>query len=138
MIRFSRGGLVAKFGLRPLVMVLSLAAAAAVLPGCSTTTGTKVEAADLSFIAKGKTTKSQLVTRLGEPTMRTSDSSGGEIYLWSFAKTDIDAKTFIPFAGVLLGGSKTAYQELQVKLDKKGIVSDYKFSDGLAKSKSGV
>jgi outer membrane protein assembly factor BamE (lipoprotein component of BamABCDE complex) len=135
MNRFNNGGLIAKLG--SLAFLVSVATATLVLPGCGTTSGVKVEASDLSFITKGKTTKAQLVEHLGEPTQRTTNSKGDDIYSWSYSKSTIDAKSFIPFAGFVLGGGTTKSQELEVRLNKKGIVSDYQFSDGTTSNKLG-
>jgi len=135
MMRFILRRLVSKLIFRLVMVVLAMGTAALTLPGCSTTTGTKVEAADVAFITKGKTTKSELLTKFGQPARRAVESSGGEVLLWFFAKTDIDAKTFIPFVGAFMAGSTTAFQELQVKFDKNGIVTDHKYSDGVATSR---
>lgn len=80
---------------------LVLAAVAGGLSACAT--GKKVEAETYRQIQENRTTKSELIELLGPPTS-TGFQGNDEILTYSSSKTD--AATFIPFAGVFLGGNE--------------------------------
>src|SRR6218665_2303095 len=80
-----------------------------VLGGCAATTGTQVT--DVKFVQKGKTQRAELISKLGPPTASSRDSSGKETLIWMHAKTKVDGKTYIPFAGLVMGGSTTEMSE---------------------------
>lgn len=105
--------------------------------GCATSSGTKVEAADISFIQKGKTTRTELVNKLGQPNETGLDSNGKETLSWIHVQTRTDAKTFIPIAGAFIGGGTSESTTLKVVLDKRGVVSDYEYAGGRQISKLG-
>lgn len=118
---------------------LILATAIAILAtGCGTTSGTKIESSDLSSIQKGRTAKSELIQKYGQPTDTTVDSTGKETLFWYHSQSKTDAKTFIPFAGAFLGGASSETTSLRVMLDKRGVVSDYEYSGGKSVSKLGA
>lgn len=117
---------------------LMIAAMIAVLAAaCGATSGMRIESNDLSAIQKGRSTKSEMIAKYGEPTETTLDSSGKETLIWYHTQTKTDAKTFIPIAGIFLGGGTSETTTLKVMLDKRGIVSDYEYSGGRYVSKLG-
>lgn len=117
---------------------LILAAAIAILAGCGTTSGTRIESSDLSSIQKGRSTKSEMIQKYGEPTETSVDSTGKETLFWYHTRSKTDAKTFIPIAGAFLGGGSSESTSLKVFLDKRGIVQDYEYSGGKTVSKLGA
>ena len=119
------------------LILAALIAVAGMATGCATSSGTKVEASSLSFIQKGKTTKSELVSKLGQPDETGVDSNGKETVSWIHSNSRTDAKTFIPIAGMFIGGATTDSTTLKVILDKRGVVSDYEYTGGRQVSKLG-
>lgn len=116
---FNRGKLVAN-----LVLLGALGTGAILMTGCASTTGTKVEVSDASFIQKGKTTRAEVIAKLGLPNVTSRDSSGKEMLIWHHSKSKVDPKSYIPIAGLFLGGGTTEYTEFTVTLDKRGVVVD--------------
>ena len=119
------------------LILAALIAVAGLVTGCATSSGTKVEASSLSFIQKGKTTKSELVSKLGQPDETGVDSNGKETVSWIHSNSRTDAKTFIPIAGAFIGGATSENTTLKVILDKRGVVSDYEYTGGRQVSKLG-
>ncbi len=119
------------------LILAALIAVAGLATGCATSSGTKVEASSLFFIQKGKTTKSELVSKLGQPTESGFDSSGKETLTWFHTESRTDAKTFIPIAGAFIGGGTSESTTLKVILDKRGVVFDYEYTGGRQVSKLG-
>ncbi len=119
------------------LILAALIAVAGLTTGCATSSGTKVEASSLTFIQKGKTTKSELVSKLGQPDETGVDSNGKETVSWIHSNSRTDAKTFIPIAGAFIGGATSENTTLKVILDKRGVVSDYEYTGGRQVSKLG-
>lgn len=119
------------------LLIAAMIAVAGIAAGCASSSGTKIEAADARFIQKGRTTKSELIQKLGKPDEATMDSNGKETVSWIHMATRTDAKTFIPFAGAFIGGGTSDTTILKVSLDKRGIVSDYEYSGGHQVTKLG-
>ena len=117
------------------LILAALIAVVGLATGCATSSGTKVEASSLSFIQKGKTTKGELVQKLGQPDETGIDSNGKETLSWVHSNSRTDGKTFIPIAGMFIGGATTDRTTLKVILDKRGIVSDYEYTGGRQVSK---
>jgi len=124
--------------IRSVAMAVCLTAGALALQGCATTGGGGAAASeqpDYSFIVKGKTTKPQLVEKLGQPSQSTMSSSGNETLVWESSTVSWDPKTFIPYLGGALGGSNVKSYALSVALDRKGVVTDYTFNSGNKENK---
>ena len=108
-----------------------------VIGGCTVQQGTKVEAADVSFVKKGQTTKAELINKLGAPTTSTVDAAGKETLIWEHYKHTSDAKTFIPFAGLLIGSTEMQGSTFTVLLDRNNRVADYQISNSRSEGKVG-
>lgn len=117
------------------LVIVAAALAIAVSAGCATSSGTKIESSDLSYIQKGRTSRTDLVQKYGQPTEVVVDSSGKETLVWFHTVSRTDAKTFIPVAGMFIGGGSSETTVLKVMLDKRGIVNDYEYSGGRSTSK---
>ncbi|EDF5128824.1 hypothetical protein GB726_24115, partial [Salmonella enterica] len=90
-----------------------------------------------SKIIKNKTTKTELLTMLGEPDTRTTLDSGNEQWRYFMYNNQFNASTFIPVVGLLTGGSQTQSKTLEI--DFKGeIVSKWTFSTDNNNTKSGI
>lgn len=90
-----------------------------------------------SKIIKNKTTKTELLSMLGEPDTRTTLDSGNEQWRYFMYNNQFNASTFIPLVGILTGGSQTQSKTLEI--DFKGeTVSKWTFSTDNNNTKSGI
>lgn len=90
-----------------------------------------------SKIIKNKTTKSEIITTLGEPETKTTLDSGNEEWTYSMDNNQFDATTFIPVVGLLTGGSQTQAKTLEIEF-KGETVSKWTFSENNSKMKTGL
>lgn len=90
-----------------------------------------------SKIIKNKTTKSEIITGLGEPDTRTTLDSGNEKWIYFMNNNQFDATTFIPVVGLLMGGSKTQARTLEIEF-KGETVSKWTFSENNSRMKTGL
>lgn len=86
---------------------------------------------------KNKTTKSEIITALGEPETKTTLDSGNEEWTYSMDNNQFDATTFIPVVGLLTGGSQTQAKTLEIEF-KGETVSKWTFSENNSKMKTGL
>ncbi|EAB4095783.1 hypothetical protein FGS43_24885 [Salmonella enterica] len=90
-----------------------------------------------SKIIKNKTTKTELLTKLGEPDTRTTLDDGNEQWKYFMSNNQFNATTFIPVVGLLTGGSQTQSKTLEI--DFKGeTVSKWTFSSDNNNTKTGI
>lgn len=90
--------------------------ASLVLAACTTQYGNPITDSQLAQIKKGETTKSQLLSALGQPLTTARNSDGTQIMSWGYAK--------VGFAG-----SSYRNQGLSVILDENGKVVSYTTTD---------
>ena len=90
-----------------------------------------------SKIIKNKTTKTELLTKLGEPDTRTTLDDGNEQWRYFMYNNQFNATTFILVVGLFTGGSQTQSKTLEI--DFKGeIVSKWTFSTDNNNTKTGI
>ncbi|HHE3530049.1 TPA: hypothetical protein ACPDQB_001220 [Yersinia enterocolitica] len=90
-----------------------------------------------SKIIKNKTTKTDIMTKLGEPDTRTTLDDGNEQWRYFMSNNQFNASTFIPVVGLFTGGSQTQSKTLEI--DFKGeTVSRWTFSSDNNNSKTGI
>ncbi|EBH6783904.1 TPA_asm: hypothetical protein G0D46_24530 [Salmonella enterica subsp. enterica serovar Java] len=90
-----------------------------------------------SIIIKNKTTKSEIIKKLGEPDTRTTTDDGQEEWTYLMVNNQFDATTFLPLAGLLTGGSKTQARELVITY-RGDTVSQWTFSENNSRMKTGL
>lgn len=90
-----------------------------------------------SKIIKNKTTKSEIITALGEPETKTTLDSGNEVWTYSMDNNQFDATTFIPVVGLLTGGSQTQAKTLEIEF-KGETVSKWSFSENTSRMNTGL
>lgn len=90
-----------------------------------------------SKIIKNKTTKSEIITALGEPETKTTLDSGNEEWTYSMDNNQFDATTFIPVVGLLTGGSQTQAKTLEIEF-KGETVSKWSFSENTCRMNTGL
>lgn len=90
-----------------------------------------------SKIIKNKTTKTELLTKLGEPDTRTTLDDGNEQWKYFISNNQFNATAFIPVVGLFTGGSQTQSKTLEI--DFKGeTVSKWTFSSDNNNTKTGI
>ncbi|WP_410702552.1 hypothetical protein [Citrobacter braakii] len=90
-----------------------------------------------SKIIKNKTTKTELLSKLGEPDTRTTLDDGNEQWKYFMSNNQFSATTFIPVVGLFTGGSQT--QSKTFEIDFKGeTVSKWTFSSDNNNTKTGI
>ena len=90
-----------------------------------------------SKIIKNKTTKSEIITELGEPETKTTLDSGNEEWTYSMDNNQFDATTFIPVVGLLTGGSRTQAKTLEIEF-KGETLSKWSFSENKSRMNTGL
>ncbi|CZY73068.1 TPA: hypothetical protein OMS93_001380 [Enterobacter hormaechei] len=90
-----------------------------------------------SKIIKNKTTKTDIMAKLGEPDTRTTLDDGNEQWRYFMSNNQFNAATFIPVVGLFTGGSQTQSKTLEI--DFKGeTVSRWTFSSDNNNTKTGI
>ena len=90
-----------------------------------------------SKIIKNKTTKTELLSKLGEPDTRTTLDDGNEQWKYFMSNNQFSATTFNPVVGLFTGGSQTQSKTLEI--DFKGeTVSKWTFSSDNNNTKTGI
>ena len=123
------------------IIVTSFFIAIFSISGCSTSGNQKLKNETSqslqSKIIKNKTTKTELLTKLGEPDTRTTLDDGNEQWRYFMYNNQFNATTFIPVVGLFTGGSQTQSKTLEI--DVKGeTVSKWTFSTDNNNTKTGV
>lgn len=111
-----------------IVFVTALVGSCLCLSACFSV-GKKIEQTSLAQIQKGKTTKTELLALLGEPTSNSLKSDGQETLEWSFGDLRIKGESFLPVIGPWVGGTTKDMTSLQVSLGADKIVHDYVWSE---------
>ena len=97
--------------------------------GCATT-GSNFDESKVSEIKKGQTTEADLTRMFGPPENRSTNSEGTTTLSWMYYETTTKGASFIPIAGMFLGGSKTKGKTLSVHLGTDGKVMSFQSSGG--------
>ncbi|EBX8915157.1 TPA: hypothetical protein LT049_004720 [Salmonella enterica subsp. enterica serovar Agoueve] len=123
------------------IIVTSFFIAIFSISGCSTSGNQKIKnetAQSLqSKLIKNKTTKNELLVKLGEPDTRTTLDDGNEQWRYFMYNNHFNASTFIPVVDLLTGGSQIQSKTLEI--DFKGeVVSKWTFSSENNNSKTGI
>jgi hypothetical protein len=108
--------------------IMGMAIAVAVI-GCASA-GNNFNESRTTSIQKGVTTEKDLVDMFGAPNSQTRNSDGMTILEWTYAESQVNGKSFIPYAGAFLGGSSSANKSLKVTLNSSGVVTDYTMTSG--------
>ncbi|WP_180254161.1 hypothetical protein [Enterobacter kobei] len=111
------------------------------ITGCSTSGNQKIKnetAQSLqSKIIKNKTTKAEIVSKLGEPDTKTTLDDGNEQWRYFMSNNQFNAATFIPVLGLFTGGSQTQSKTLDIEFNAQ-TVSKWTFSSENNNSKTGI
>ena len=99
--------------------------------GCmNSTSGAPIDAAAVSRIEKGKTTRAEAEALLGKPDMTMMLGDGRRLMSYSYSATKIGVNPATAMLGPFASGSGTTHtQTLQVFVGKDGVVEDYELGD---------
>lgn len=107
------------------------------LSGCVTSTsGQRMDAAQVNSIKKGVTTRSEVEANFGPPIATGMLPDGKRVLTFSYNESKMKGETFIPFYPG--GGADTRRQSLQVIVGPDNIVQDYDFNDTTGETKVGA
>lgn len=104
--------------------LLSVCLAAALAAGCASS-GSNYDEARVREIRVGETTEADMIDMFGEPTGRRFDSSGSSDLTWSYHESKTNGKSFIPYAGMFLGGSDNRHKMLMATINPEGVVTSF-------------
>jgi len=90
------------------------------------------------FIVEGKTSKSDLTSKFGDPTNTSYTDSGNEIWTFQHVRASPQAINYIPVANLFARGFDTTTKRLVVFFDKNGIVQKYTMSETQGETAAGV
>lgn len=92
--------------------------------------GVKVDQAKLADFKKGKTTYSEVIQTLGQPTQTTILDDGNKIIHYTYFSTQARPESFIPYVGLVVGGADTENSVVSFTFDQKDILKSYTSSQG--------
>lgn len=125
------------------IIAMSLVTLTVLTSGCAVKTGNeslgKLEKTEVDAgIIKGKTTKSQVKTMLGDPDKTDFDNNSLEKWTYIHVRKDAKAINYIPVANWFVGGTNDTTKTLVVLFDEDGVVKNYINSDAQGETKAGL
>ena len=117
--------------------IFSVLLISVLLFGCATV-GAPIKQNSLTQIKEGITTEKEVLSILGNPQMKTLNSDGKTIMLYSYTKVSNRAENFIPIVGLFTNTMDMNQQMLTILLDKSGVVEKYTMNDSDSKINSGL
>lgn len=113
--------------------IISVAAVILII-GCAST-GNNFDESKVTQIKKGVTTEPELIQMFGPPETRGVNSEGQVNLTWSYTEARVKGESFIPYAGVFMGGTKSAHKMLMVSLGSDGKVTSFSSTAGGTESR---
>lgn len=126
------------------VLTLSLLTAGVLLvSGCAVKAGNetlgKMEKTQIdSKIVKGKTTKEEIKSIMGDPDRTDFDNNGNEKWIYVHIRRDAKAVNFIPIVSMFVKGTNDTTKTLIVLFNEDGTVKNYIASDAKGETKGGL
>jgi len=107
------------------------------MTGCASTTGQNYSQDQVDQIVIGETTKTEVLSTLGEPGLKGTGTLGKNAgidgydtyFIYNFSRSSVDAQTFIPFVGMLFAGGNAQTKTLTVYFDSNDIVANVASSE---------
>lgn len=110
-----------------------IAALSILIVGCAST-GNNFDEGKVAQIKKGETTELDLIQLFGQPQSRSMNSEGQSILTWSYTESRVKGETFIPYAGMFMGGANSAHKMLMVTL-ANGKVANFSSTTGATQTR---
>ena len=100
--------------------------------------GIKVDNNKMSEFKAGKTTYSDVIASLGNPSQTTVSASGIKTISYVYMSVQSRPENFIPYVGAFVGGVDSEHSVVTMSFDKSGILKDYNATNGAAGSGYGL
>jgi len=128
--------------MKKLIIVSLLAVSALYISGCAVKTGNetlgKMEKSQIDMqIVRGKSTKKDVKTLLGDPDKTDFDNNSLEKWTYIHVRKDVKAVNYIPVASLFVQGTNDTTKTLVVLFDDNGVVKNYINSDAKGETKGG-
>jgi outer membrane protein assembly factor BamE (lipoprotein component of BamABCDE complex) len=102
---------------------IAAAIAASLLVGCAAS-GVQVSEQQAQSFQVGRSTYSDVLSQLGDPTTSTVDSKGTRIAVYSYAAVQSRPQNFIPYIGPLVSGYDTKSSAVTFTFDQRGVLTN--------------
>jgi len=114
-------------GQRLIISFFVITAGLMLLAGCTHHMGNKriTDERAQARVKEGVTTKQEIQTLFGKPTMVHFTDDNEEIWTYTYTKSSTRKITFIPILGLFLGGSDTEMHSLTVRYGADGVVKAF-------------
>lgn len=106
------------------------------LSGCKPGATDRFEHTELTFLVKGETRQQEVIAKLGQPSTSSISHIGLHQMSWKYNKAAVDGKTYLPFAGTLVGKGAAEPKVLSVDFDQQGILVGYQWGSGTTEPKN--
>jgi outer membrane protein assembly factor BamE (lipoprotein component of BamABCDE complex) len=107
------------------------------LAGC-VSSGTQVTEQQAAQFQKGVTTEAQVTAKLGAPDSTTRNDDGSRIDSYTYISASANAVDFIPYVGLLAGGSTGKYTTVAFIFDSAGVLKGYTSTSGKSDVNTGL
>lgn len=129
--------------LRKISTVSLLVASLVLSSGCAVKTGNEtlgeMEKSQLEQqIIKGKSTKQEVKSLLGDPDKTDFDNNSLEKWTYAHTRKDMKAVNYIPVANWFVAGTNDTTKSLVIVFDDSGVVKNYIVSDAKGETKGGL
>lgn len=98
------------------------------LSACASS-GVKVTENQTAAFEKGKTTRQEVIAKLGKPTMQTSLGDGTKLVHYTYAEATVRPSTFIPLVGAFVGGTDSQSSHVSMRFDAQDKLIDITTSE---------
>ncbi len=92
--------------------------------------GVQVNPDQVASFQKGRTTYSDVIAALGQPTSQSISADGNRQISYMYVEAKARPETFIPIVGAFVGGADSKTSFATFRFDEKGILSDYSSTTG--------
>jgi len=110
---------------------------ALLLTGC-VSMGTQVTEEQAGQFQKGVTTEAQVIAKLGTPDATTRNDDGSRMDSYTYIKSSANAVDFIPYVGLLAGGSTGKYTTVAFSFNSAGVLKGYTSTSGKSDATTGL
>ena len=94
------------------------------LAGCAST-GVNVSEDQVSQVTKGETTRSEVVSALGNPTTVMRQADGTTMVIYNYVEARARPESYIPFVGAFIGGADSRSSMVTLRFDEDDRLIDY-------------
>ncbi len=113
------------------------------MTGCAGKSGNenlgKMETSQIEAgITKGKSTKADVKTMLGDPDKTDFDNNSLEKWTYIHVRSDLKAVNYVPVVNWFVRGTNDTTKSLVVIFDENGVVKNYINSDAKGETKAGL